>query len=116
MIAEVKSIELIDYENWIYWPDDIEKFCVAAEAMIGPVGEEGADIFSFEICTPKWFEEERNEKAAFARAVVFLRTYDELAAKTIIRKLVDTTSGDTWIEIAQKLNRYLRWEFEDYKA
>ncbi|TQX86053.1 MULTISPECIES: Imm8 family immunity protein [Rhizobium] len=115
MIATAKSIELIDYENWNYWPDDVKNFCAAAEAMIGPVENDGAEIFSFEICTPKWFAENRLAKATFTRGIVFVPEYDEQAVKMIIADLVAKTSGDTWGEIAEKLSRYLRWEFEDYQ-
>lgn len=115
MIAAVKSINLIDYENWAYWPDDVEDFCVAAEAMIGPREEESADIFSFEVCTPKWFSKNRLESATFARHIVFVSEYDEQAVKSLIADIVAKTTGNTWVEVAGKLSRYLLWEFEDYQ-
>ena len=115
MIAVVKSIELIDYESWVYRPDDIENFGIAAEAMIGPIDEEGADIFSFEICTPRWFAKNKLGSAAFARHVVFVPIYDEQAIKHLVVDTVRRTTGNTWGEIAEKLSRYFLWEFEDYK-
>jgi len=116
MIAEVKSIDLIDHENWAYWPDDIEDFCVASEAMIGPLGEDGAEIFSFEVCTPKWFAKNRLGSAAFARNIVFVSEYDEQAVKDLVYEIARKADGSSWNEVANKLSRYLRWEFEDYQA
>ena len=116
MIAEVKSIDLIDHENWAYWPDDIEDFCVAAEAMIGPLGEDGAEILSFEVCTPKWFAKNRLGSAAFARNIVFVSEYDEQAVKDLVYEIARKADGSSWNEVANKLSRYLRWEFEDYQA
>lgn len=114
MKASVKSIDLVDHENWAYWPDDVENFCIAAEALIGPIEEEGADIFSFEICTPKWFAANTNRVTGFARAIIFVPEYDEQTIKAVVTDLVARTSGSTWVEIGEKLSRYLRWEFEDY--
>nr|WP_248305848.1 immunity 8 family protein [Devosia sp. MC1541] len=116
MIATVKSIDLIDHENWAYWPDDVEDFCVAAEAMIGPDGEDGADIFSFEVCTPKWFYKNRLNSAAFARHVVFVSAYDEKAVQNLVVDTVANITGGTWSEIAEKLSRHFRWEYEDYRS
>lgn len=114
MKASVKSIDLIDHENWAYWPDDEESFCVAAEALIGPIEEEGGDIFSFEICTAKWFFTNKNRVTGFARAIIFVPEYDEQTIRKTVTGLVARTSGSTWVEIGTKLSRYLRWEFEDY--
>jgi hypothetical protein len=33
-------------------PEDPDDCCVGMHADIGPVGEEGADTFGFEVCTP----------------------------------------------------------------
>lgn len=116
MIATMKSIDLIDHEHWAYWPDDVEDFCVAAEAVIGPDGEDGADIFSFKVCTPKWFYKNRLNSAAFARHVVFVSAYDEKAVQTSWSTQWRISPGGTWSEIAEKLSRYFRWEYEDYQS
>lgn len=116
MIASVKSIDLIDYENWGFWPDDTEDFCVAAEAMIGLEESDGADIFSFDVCTPEWFRKNRLEKAAFGRSIIFVNEYDEESIKRLVIEIVRQTNGANWAEIASKLCRYMRWEFEDYQS
>lgn len=114
MIGKVKSIDLIDHDNWAYWPEDPLNFCVAVEAMIGPAEEDGAEIFSFEVCTPMWFTENRLKSATFIRHIVFVQEYDEDEIKHLIYRLVAETPGSSWTEIAVKLSRFMRWEFEDY--
>lgn len=115
MKAEIRSIDLIDYDNWAYWPDDTDDFYVAAEALIGPKDSEGAEIFSFEICSPKWFSRHRANSAIFVRHMIFMNEYDEQAVKNAVVELVKNASGDTWTEVAEKLSRYMFWEFEDYQ-
>ncbi len=116
MKATVKSVDLIDYENWAYWPDDTEDFGLAAEAMIGSAESDGADIFSFEICTPKWFKRNRLDDATFARSTLFVAEYDEDQIKNHVIKLVQSIEGDSWADIAAKLSRFMTWEYEDYQV
>lgn len=116
MKAIVKAIDLIDYENWAYWPDSTEDFGVAAEAMIGSAESGGADIFSFEICTPIWFKRNRLDDLAFARSTLFVAEYDEDQIKNHVIKLVLSIEGDSWVDIAAKLSRFMTWEYEDYQA
>lgn len=115
MKAKIKSIELIDFENWHYYPDDISNFCVSAEAIIGAKGSEGADIFSFQICTPKWLEQNKNGVAVFVRHLLLVSEYDEVLIKQTVADLVSGIAGENWSEIAQKLARHMFWEFEDYQ-
>ena len=116
MKASIKSIDLIDYDSWGYWPDDIEDFCVAAEALIGLEEGKGADIFSFDICTPKWFGQNILRDIAFARGTLFVRQYDEQLIKKHIFEIVQTVEGQSWQEIVEKLSLFMRWEYEDYRV
>ena len=116
MKAEIRSIDLIDYEDWAYWPDDPCNFHVAAEALIGPEGSPGAEIFSFEVCTSRWVILHGEREAHFVRHLILMDEYDENALKSLVRNLVENTTGETWREIAEKLARYMFWEFEDYQT
>lgn len=116
MKAEIVSVDLIDYENWAYWPDDPTNFCVAAEALLRSEGGQGFEIFSFEVCTPRWLVEHGGQNPRFIRHVVLMTEYDEQLIKNLVRDLVEKTTGDTWSEVAEKLSRYMFWEFEDYES
>ena len=115
MRAKIESIDLIDHENWAYFPDDMSNFCVAAEALIGPEDDQGAEIFGFEVCTPIWFSENLGDGPLFLRHVILINEYNEQEIKRIVESLVERTFGNSWHEIAEKLSRYMRWEFEDYQ-
>lgn len=116
MKAEVKHFAMVGGEFSDYWPDDIENFCIGADATIGPEGSPGGDIFSFEVCTPRWLLHSSRKRPRFMRHIVLVNEYDEEAVKSAVRDLVENTTGETWREIAEKLARYMFWEFEDYQA
>lgn len=116
MKGEVRSIHLVDYDDWQYWPEDPSDFCVAAEALVGPEGGIGADIFSFEVCSPRWFEKNRGEKGTFVRHILLINEYDPLAIKKVVDDIVSMVSGENWNEVAILLARFMFWEFEDYKV
>lgn len=56
MRAELKSLDSYDHDLRSYVPE-VEAFCVSINAMIGSPGGEGADLFRFDVCSPKWLEE-----------------------------------------------------------
>jgi hypothetical protein len=115
MKAEIKSISLAGLEINSFWPNAIDDFSVGGDAVIGITGQEGGDIFSFTVCSPKWFAKQNSEKAVFVRHFIFMNEYDDFALKGLIQELVRNTSGNSWDEIALQLSRYLFWEFEDYE-
>lgn len=115
MRAEVKRFAMVGGEFSDYWPEDVKSFCIGADVTIGPEGSLGGDIFSFEVCTPRWLLRRECEQPDFVRHTILVDEYDEDAIKNLVRNLVENTTGETWSEIATKLARYMFWEFEDYE-
>ncbi|WP_183721850.1 Imm8 family immunity protein [Rhizobium sp. BK060] len=83
--------------------------------MIGIAGQEGAEIFSFEVSTPSWFAENRMDEPTFVRHWIFMDHYNPQALEALVRRTIADTEGETWNEIATKLARYMFWEYEDYQ-
>jgi hypothetical protein len=46
-----------------FTPEDPEDFALLVQAMVGPRGEEAEESFNFVVCTPRWFDAQRFEKA-----------------------------------------------------
>lgn len=115
MKAVIRSYSMVGEELNSYWPDDPADFCIGMDVIVGIQGGEGGDIFGFEVCSPKWFQKNRAQDPAFSRHVLFINEYDELAIKTAVERLVSEVSGETWNEIANRLSRFMFWEFEDYE-
>ncbi|WP_369529113.1 Imm8 family immunity protein [Agrobacterium leguminum] len=84
--------------------------------MIGQENYPGAEIFSFEVCTPRWLVEYSDREPHFVRHVILMEKYDEDGLKSLVRNLVADTTGETWRGIAEKLARSMFWEFEDYQS
>src|SRR5579871_5036575 len=115
MKIELKSLKLIDHEDWNYRPDNPLEFSVAAEALVGAEGHEGSEIFTFEICSPLWLQRNLKDSPLFVRHVLLINQFDEHMIKRAVSDLVARFSGQTWVEVANKLSRYMYWEFEDYR-
>lgn len=97
-------------------PADPEDFGVLVQAMIGPQGTEGEESFDFMLCTPRWIAREwESDGVRWARATLVVPGYDFEALESAVLKLCRRTEGRDWSEVAERLNRYMQREFEDYE-
>ena len=116
MYAEVRGFMTTDADALEdVYPNDPENFRIDVEAVIGTKGSKGADNFIFYVATPKYLETKFGEDAVFLRHYLLVKDWNPAVIKARIVKLVSTTTGNDWKEIATKLSRYGYWEFEDYK-
>ncbi len=115
--AQVKGIFTWEGERLeLHVPQDPQKFCVLVRIMVGPRGGEGEESFDINVCTPRWLEEQvEREGFVFGTHRLFVKTYDSVQIKNLITKFIERYSGDSWREVAEKISRMARWEFEDYK-
>lgn len=115
IIKKVHSPDTLNLEN--YCPDDPENFSLLLQFLIGPVNGEGEESFDVEIYTPKWILANfKKEDVIYGRHKIIVLEYNLKAIIDSVSKYISGCSGDTWLEIAQKINRIGRWEFEDYAA
>jgi hypothetical protein len=100
-------------------PDDEGHFGFWCQALVGPVGEEGGDLFHFCVCTPSWFASEMDagkvSDPAFGRGLILVSRYDYDRVIELVARYAARCSGDDWEEVASKIGRMGRWEFEDYQ-
>jgi hypothetical protein len=119
MQAELKALDAADAPGSdvrAFHPEDPACFALAVTASIGPVGEDGAELFQFTVCSASWLARQALPKGfAFQRHTLLLDRWDPDLAERAITDLCRHTHGDTWQEIAEKLSRYGHWEFEDYR-
>ena len=96
-------------------PADPTDCWVVVQAEIGLEGEEGADLFTFYVCTvTKLRAVLRAEGCLVGRHLLLLERFDWERVERAITRIIDKTEGDTWEEIAGKIGRFGLWEFEDY--
>ena len=98
-----------------YEPKDPTAFGVLVQILVGPRDEVGEESFDVVVCSPKWLEAqlEAGEVRSVRHHLMTLQ-YDWPEIEGAMRKLVDECEAETWAEVALKLGRLGRWEFEDY--
>ena len=97
--------------------DEPECFGFLFQAFFGPAGDRGSESFDITVCTPSWYEQRLRDCGGIltGRHYLFVEGYDLEKTKRYINKYLRHCTGETWHEVAQKLDRLGRWEFEDYK-
>lgn len=109
----------------LHSPDvpDLEKFVPASatfslliQMMVGPADGEGEESFDVQVCTPQWIESAYRGQVVDLRHHIHVDKYDFGRIKSRLEGMVAACEGATWSEVAEKVGRIGRWEFEDYKS
>jgi len=92
-------------------------FCHTIRAEIGARGEQGADAFEFEVCSPEWLEAELNSYPILhgGRRLITKR-FNPVEVEEYVRKRLLHASGPDWETVVARLGQWLRWEFENYES
>jgi len=110
---EIKSILCHDLE-YGKEPPDSEDCSVFIEVSIGPKGQEGADIFSFEVVTPRFLM--KKTETHWGRGYLIVDSFSWSGVEKAVQKLLSHCLRQTWQETAMEIAKDLHWEFENYKA
>jgi len=84
--------------------------------IAGPDADDGEESFNVEVCTPAWLERRYGNEAVVLGAyhlIVFEYNYPRI--RDYIETFVRNCSGASWRQVAEKIGRLGRWEFEDYR-
>ncbi len=110
-LRRLRGTDVIDLLN--FTPEEPDNFCVPFQAVIGPMGGKGEDIFDFVVCTPKWVEQQIQKSGPFfGRARILVNEYNYDQIFNAVDALCNSLSGDTWETIEYKLRLYGDWEYE----
>lgn len=113
IIKAIISPDISDFPT--FSPMELDNFGFLLQLLIGPAGEESMESFAVMVCSPKWlYEKYGNMKVIAGRhhLIMFEYNYDSLI--DTINAYVEECSGRDWKEVALKLARFGKWEFEDY--
>lgn len=117
MKAEIKYIHSPDIEDLeTYIPCIEDNFRFLLQVFVGIKGEKGEESFDIEIYTPKWLLSNcaKNEIILPKYSlIVFEYNFERIFQR--IKQLIESCTGNTWEEIAQKAGLIGHWEFEDYQ-
>lgn len=116
MNAELKRLHSPDiYDLESYQPDNPGMFGFLLQAMVGPEGKDIEESFDIEVCTPRWLEEAYGiDEVVIGRHHLIVREYNYQRIVAAIKDFLRDCSGGNWNEVAEKVSRLGKWEFEDY--
>ena len=83
---------------------------------IGSEGSQGEDFFEVLVASATYLAQLKAAPTpAFLRHVILASDYNVPAAVTLVEKYISSLEEESWEKLAVKINRVLRWEFEDYR-
>jgi hypothetical protein len=99
-----------------YEVDDTPVFGFTLTFAIGSEGSQGEDFFEVLVASAAYLAQLKSAQApAFLRHVILSSDYNIPAAIALVEKYISSLEEESWEKLAAKINRVLRWEFEDYK-
>lgn len=102
----------VDIDIWEPADGDIVHFLLQVE--IGQTTDDRADVFQVVIATPEGLRAASPGGEVLSdRATIVLSEFSWEAVWRRIKEILSECEGQTWNESVLKLQRYLRWEYED---
>jgi hypothetical protein len=118
MRAELKRLHSPDVENLeSYVPKPSDDFGFLLQVMVGPKNEPGEESFAVLVCTPDRLKRRhKSSDVVVGRHYLVVFEYDYGRLRRFFQEYCEQCFGVTWSELANKLGRIGKWEFEDYEA
>jgi hypothetical protein len=118
MRAVLRSLHSPDIPDLAHFmPEGRDDFAFLLQMLIGPQDAPGEESFDVFVCTPKWLLDHHQPRDIVeGRHKLIVLEYDFRRLNDFITRWVGACEGATWQELAQRIGRLGRWEFEDYEA
>lgn len=118
--AVLRSLDSPDISTSLddFAPSNPDDFDVFMQAEFGPENDHGGDVFGLTVCSPEALRrilDEPGKGFVFPRHRLVVQAWDIGVIRRAIEDLGYRCEGDTWRAVAEKLSRYMHWEFEDYR-
>jgi Immunity protein 8 len=115
ILKEIHSPDVRDLDRMVE-VDKNHPFCVFVQAYFGSEGHAGTDSFGFSFCSVDYLEREAKEKGfVFGRSIIVVSVLSRQIIEAALTCIAEQIDGTDWADVANKLNRYGHWEFEDYR-
>lgn len=87
------------------------------ELEIGEAGVDGADVFYVVVTTPEALRVKATEGDPVLRdrATLVVSDFDWPRIRATLERIVETCAAKDWRESVLRLQRYFKWEYEDYR-
>ncbi|WP_157548061.1 Imm8 family immunity protein [Micromonospora sp. ATCC 39149] len=115
MKAEIRHIVSPDVDMDLPDLSCPSDFCALVQMTVGPKGELSGESFDIVVCTPAWIGRRVAEHGPLiGRHYLIVENFQPEAIKHFLYRQIDSLEGSSWLELAAKIGRIGRWEFEDY--
>jgi Immunity protein 8 len=105
-------------------PADVEYFGLSCSAWIGPVGDDDQTAFDFKVCTPRWLADNFNDRRLthwtydsgnllYGSGLILMERWDFAELEASVKRICEDAIGQDWLTIANHINPWLPWEFQD---
>jgi len=111
--AELRRLHSPDLDDGEV-PADPSRVCIAMQALIGPRGARGEESFAFTVVTEESLAQLGRPR--WGRGLLIVDSFSWEGIKVAVEKLLRHCSGGTWSEVANSINRFLQWEFDEYQG
>lgn len=111
-LKRLHSPDIFDLKNPAI--DQAAPFCVLVQAMFGPEGVNGEESFDVLVCNPRWVDRRASEGAFSGQHHLIISEFNAANIELFLIEKAKECEAATWDEVARKLGRIGKWEFEDY--
>lgn len=106
----IKSIN-VSFEEW---GDEYDDFWITIEFDIGPTEGMGADVFTFNVTSPKRLGKiVALGEVESGRGLLIMNDYNFEKVTKLVSDLLKGIQQNTWSEVAMNIAKYARWEYDD---
>jgi hypothetical protein len=110
----IRSIDSPDVEFDVWKPTLREQVHFPVQMEIGEVGTEGADLFSLTVATPEGLRRYAKTDVISERGLLVLSEFSWEMVHRALDRILEVSAAESWNESVLRLQRYFRWEYEDY--
>jgi hypothetical protein len=98
----------------VWEPDSSGDVYLLLEVEIGVDGEQGSDVFQLMVATPEGLRSHATGAVISERGTLVISDFSWQEVLKAVRNIVGKCSGKDWNDSVLRLQRYFRWEYEDY--
>lgn len=105
-----------DIEIYSWEAASAEQVRFLLELEIGEAGGESKDLFQVVVATPEGMRAGATKPVIADRATIIVSEYEWAQIQRTVEQIVKRCQAPTWEESVLRLQRYFKWEYEDYVA
>ena len=116
MKAEIKYLHSPDVSDLeTYQPKELDNFGFLLQIFVGPKGEKGEENFDVLVGTQKWLASPHNKTGTTGEHDMVVSEYNYEKLLETLKKQIESIEGKDWNDLAEKIGKIGKWEFENYK-